>query len=212
MSIKLGEIKGLVKEEFNEVEFEGLSEKIKIKNYLSINEKITIIEIIVASSFIEDEETKIKKLNPVIKELLTDYYIVKSYSNLLDDELEEDKTVIYDMLKQGGLIEYIYTMINSDEIDYVLDNIENRIEEEQKFIDRKIENDKNIAVVVGKIFDRLKEFGVDIMGLLDGIDENKLELIKNYITSMSSNINENGMAGLNIKGMINDVKDIVKGS
>ena len=50
------------------------------------------------------------------------------------------------------------------------------------------------------------------MGLLDGIDENKLELIKNYITSMSSNINENGMAGLNIKGMINDVKDIVKGS
>ena len=200
MSIKYEEIKELVKDEINIVRFENLKEKIEVKYYLPILEKIGIIETIVDSSFIEDEETKLKRYNPIIKEVMTDYLIVKSYTNLIEDNLEEDIKNIYDILKQNSLIDLVYTAINKTEVDMIKNCVEERIKEEQRFI----ENKTNMGFIVEQLINKIKEFSKEAMSLVGEINENKLGLITNYSSTVN---NDNGFT---VKDILKNLKNIIE--
>ena len=200
MSIKYEEIKELVKDEINIVRFENLKEKIEVKYYLPILEKIGIIETIVDSSFIEDEETKLKRYNPIIKEVMTDYLIVKSYTNLIEDNLEEDIKNIYDILKQNSLIDLVYTAINKTEVDMIKNCVEERIKEEQRFI----ENKTNMGFIVEQLINKIKEFSKEAMSLVCEINENKLGLITNYFSTVN---NDNGFT---VKDILKNLKNIIE--
>jgi len=200
MSIKYEEIKELVKDEINIVRFENLKEKIEVKYYLPILEKIGIIETIVDSSFIEDEETKLKRYNPIIKEVMTDYLIVKSYTNLIEDNLEEDIKNIYDILKQNSLIDLVYTAINKTEVDMIKNCVEERIKEEQRFI----ENKTNMGFIVEQLINKIKEFSKEAMSLVGEINENKLGLITNYFSTVN---NDNGFT---VKDILKNLKNIIE--
>lgn len=99
--------------------------KIEVKQYLSIAEKMDIIERVVLGSYEEIEEVKI--FNSLLYDTIYNYLLAKFYTNLT---LPDDKVLeMYDILKSTGLIEAIIEAIPDDEFDFLNSHVENRISE-----------------------------------------------------------------------------------
>lgn len=133
---------------------------IEVKQYLSIDSKIDLIDRIVAGSYEEIEESKI--FNSVQYDILFTYLIAKYYTNL---NLSDDKVFeMYDILKSTGLINSILDVIPEEDFNYIKEHLESRINEVEKGIERRT----NIGYALDKF---LTNFNGDLSNAINVVEK-----------------------------------------
>lgn len=148
---------------FKEVKKDGVEDEIlitfadkdiKVKQYLDIESKLFFVENCVVPSF--QLKNGIFKHNPLIKEMLFTFNIVKLFTDI--DIPEDDFTKVYDAVTRSGLIEEIIDNIPNDEIDFLFNMIDESIEEEKEFILRQEEQEQSFGFITNKLIDKIMEF------------------------------------------------------
>lgn len=144
---------------FGDVEF-------KIFQYLPVIDKITIIKSCVDNSF--DEE---QKYDAALGDVSFNYYLAKFYTDL---KVEDEVTKMYDILKSSGLMDCIIENIPKSEINFLKENIEDRLSEE--FI--SIERENSFVNVVKKFLAEINGSIPKGIEALENFDPSKLEVLK----------------------------------
>jgi len=126
-------------------------EGVEIKLYLSTIEKRIIVDNII-NGCIEIDENSIMKVNFFNKKLISDISLVTNYTNLIfsDDNSIED----YDFLSQYKILNHIIKHIDSDELDFIYNMVEDELEQ-QIIIGNSLESvlSKGLNKLVEKIPD-----------------------------------------------------------
>ena len=101
---------------------------IEIKQYLPIENKRILIELVIKNSFIKDDRG-IDRFDATIKEVLLNFFIARDYTNLntMNDPFE-----MYDVLKSTGLMDFIKSNIPESELIQLQEMVEERIYEEYR--------------------------------------------------------------------------------
>ena len=103
--------------EVKTIEFNGF--EIEVKQYLPINDKLTII-----SNVINYASTEQNYSNPVQEDLFGTLEIIYAYTNIsFTDKQKEDPATLYDILLSSGLADAIINAIPSVEYKSVIDGI-----------------------------------------------------------------------------------------
>jgi len=141
---------------------------IEIKQYLDIISKVTLVDMVVASSIILDEDTGIKKLNRGYQEMMFDYLLIKNYTNL---DLTNDYTEVYDLFKKSGLLDLIIENIPDDEIDMLYFLVDEAIQNELD----AIEKENTFTNVVSKLIKQFSEMDFEkITEQLEGLKNSEI--------------------------------------
>lgn len=116
---------GVFKEK--EVEHEGI--KINVKQYLPVEEKRVIAELVTLNAFVDEENLYIRRFDFAIKEALLGYSIAKHYTNLqpMNDPFE-----MYDLLVSTKLLDVILSNIPESELRQLEEIVDERIAEEHR--------------------------------------------------------------------------------
>lgn len=149
--------------------------EIQVKQYLPIEDKLTIIESIISISFSEKEENKIKYYNTAVRAIAFDYFLAKYYTNLDIPDLDEvDIYTVYDILAQDNLINAIKFAIPKEELEFLNFHINKRIKEEF----RCINEEKTFLNVVSKFLNDINKSIPDFVKTINELDPEKIETIK----------------------------------
>ena len=126
MTIKVGEIREIDKdnEKVEIVEFGGL--EIKVNQYLPIQTKRTIAETIVHASFVSDKETGLNRFDRGLAEATWGYLIIKHYTNI---NTMKDPFAMYDSVKGNNILKAVELGIDNDEMGLLVEMVRNRISE-----------------------------------------------------------------------------------
>jgi hypothetical protein len=130
--------------------------EIQVKQYLPIESKIELIQLIINTSFIKNEETNLSQLNPCFKELLYNYFLVKFYTDL---SLNNEYSNQYDLLKSSGLLDQIISVIPIEELELLNDLLIRSIK--QEFY--RIEQERSFNGIVNKLMNIIKDFDIEKM-------------------------------------------------
>ena len=121
---------------------DDLELEINVKQYLPIQEKKELIELMNINSFDN------KKYDNLLKDISYDILLTKYYTNI---NLPQDNSIAYNALKSCGLIDVIKSAIPECELEFINKNINSRIEEEKI----KIEKDNQLSTVIKEFLDNL---------------------------------------------------------
>lgn len=173
---KVNEVKTLkFGEKDNEIEFE-------LTQYISIDAKRTIVELISARVFIEDELRELNYLDSSLYEILMTFCVMKYYTNI--DEMD-DLFDMYDAVTSTGLVDFVKDNLPEGELESIEDMIDVRVEEEFRL--QEIANstgyqlDSIMDMLIRKItesLDGMKNFDVDglnVFGKGEAIEDAKQE-------------------------------------
>lgn len=133
---------------------------IKIKDYLPIDGKIEMINLVVENSM--DKETGI--VNRLNAELLFQYLVIKLYTDI---ELNMDNfTEEYDILESNGIIDIVFSNIPKNEIETLIEYLEMTIDYHNK-------ENNNLIIFLDKLSKSLENKLQNIFKLMDEIDLDK---------------------------------------
>ena len=157
------------------------NEKIAIKQYLPISNKIDLVQIALQQS-LEDG---------VYNEgLLTAYfhtYLVMFYTDLeFTDEEKQDILSIYDILETNGIIEKVCNAIPKVEFDDLVDLLNGQ----QK---NNIEFKQSAAYLIGQFINMLPEQMEKVADIVNNFDPSKYQAVVDFATAANGgrNINTN---------------------
>lgn len=104
--------------DFGTKEFKIGNNVITVKQYLSVEDKMSLISEVINNAV--DNSTIIQ---PTMLEVLTDVIIVKYYTNI--DFVDEELTFgqLYDILETNGIIESVVELIPEDDYKFIMRNI-----------------------------------------------------------------------------------------
>ena len=185
--ISMDLIKGIGTEKSKTFEYEGF--EIEVKEYLPIEKKRIMVELIVKNAFIYEDERKLSKLDGAIKEVMFDFFIVKYYTNLVP---MEDSFEMYDVLKVTGLIDLIKRSIPELEIKGIEDFLEDRIAQEYRLAElessigyRLQDTVASLNRTLSESIKAMAEFDpTKLQTLLSFIDEGKKEALNREISHL----------------------------
>lgn len=201
--VKVTAIKNWVKDDGN---FENLG--VKVKEYLPINDKLTLVHRILLYSTIEEDG--IQKVNAVYKRLFYEIEMIRAYSNLdfstidklrnsdnaEDNEKYSDKlTEYYDLIKSNGILDIVLGMIDIEEVRFIDECLREQIAENNRV-------NNSIAGVVGGALNRL----IDRLPTGDEMEK----LIQNTFTNLK-NVDPKQLQFLSQAIGWNNGLDVVKG-
>lgn len=112
------------------------NKNITVLQYAGVLDKMLIVDLVCQTKTI-DENGNVT-YNHMLKEIITEYLLVKTYTkNIIDDgvldDLSFDKIFVeYDELSESGVIQKVITNIPQREIDMIYRSIDNQIEENTK--------------------------------------------------------------------------------
>ena len=92
-----------------EIEFE-------IKKYIPYKEKRVIIESVIEAGYDVDVKTVIQKLDESTMDVVREYLIVKSYTDI---PLSDDILEMYDLITYSGLKDFVISKISEKELDEI---------------------------------------------------------------------------------------------
>ena len=94
-------------------------QNIEVKQYLPVNEKLTVI-----SNVINNSADDYSFANPVKIKVFTELEIIYNYTNInFTDKQKEDGAKLYDLLFSSGLIEEIFNVIPYTERENIIDGV-----------------------------------------------------------------------------------------
>jgi hypothetical protein len=98
---------------------------IEIKQYLPMQEKLNLMSKVINLSHDKDSNYS----NPVKVDIYTKLNIIENYTNItFTDKQKEDVCKLYDLFKENGLMEEIFSAIPEQEIMEIEDSIKKAIE------------------------------------------------------------------------------------
>lgn len=128
------------------------------------------------------EEDGFKRVDSAMKRLAIEFSICNQVSNI--DMFDEDNVALYDSLKESGTIEHILNNLNPNEVTFITDCINEKIEEMYK-VDNSLQGvvAQGLNKLLAKIPDNkgmtklIKEFTKQF----DKLDPDKLKFVKEVI-------------------------------
>ena len=156
-------------------------EGVEIKLYLSTIEKRIIVDNII-NGCIEIDENSIMKVNFFNKKLISDISLITNYTNLIfsDDNSIED----YDFLSQYKILNHIIKHIDSDELDFIYNMVEDELEQ-QIIIGNSLESviAKGLNKLIDKIPDEksMNKLINNLPKVLNKIKPENLEILKQFV-------------------------------
>ena len=107
---------------FNDIEIE-------VKQYLPINETISLIE-----NIINNSATELKFYSPALVHLFYALEIIYNYTNIsFTDKQKEEPTKLYDTIVSSGLWNAIEEAIPEDELDFICEALDDTINSVYKY-------------------------------------------------------------------------------
>lgn len=166
-------LKCKINDSISHIEFNG--ETIEVKQYLPIQEKLTLIGDVVMQAHEQDANYS----NPVKADVFTDLEIVFAYTNIsFTEKQKEDLPKLYDTLKSSGLLKTIIDAIPGEEYCGIWAGVENSIEAIYKY-------QNSVLGILDTIKTDYSDLDFDITQLKNNIaDPNNLTLIKDILTKL----------------------------
>lgn len=101
-------------------EFTYNNQVIEVKEYLPINEKLTLI-----SNVINAAQDSMQYANPVKVEIFTSLEILYNYTNIsFTEKQKEDPAKLYDLLEGNGIINKVISLIPEEEYKFLINSID----------------------------------------------------------------------------------------
>lgn len=158
--ISFNKLKCKINDEIKVIDFNG--EKIEVKQYLPVQEKLGLIGRVVMLSHEEDANYS----NPVKSDVFTDLEIVFAYTNIsFTEKQKEDLPKLYDSLLSSGLLDLIFENIPAVELIIINDGVKESIEAIYKYQN-------------------------SILGIMDSLRNNYSDLENIDIEGMHNSLNE----------------------
>lgn len=107
---------------FNDIEIE-------IKQYLPINETISLVE-----NIINNSATELKFYSPALVHLFYTLEVIYNYTNIsFTDKQKEEPAKLYDTIVSSGLWNAIEEVIPEDELDFICETLDDSIDSVYKY-------------------------------------------------------------------------------
>ena len=149
--------------------------KIEVLNYLPLEEKLSLISIILQNC----KENGI--YNKAKVDALFHLYLVYEYTNLsFTDKQREDEMKIYDTLQSNGFIDMMLTHINEHEYTELLGYLNKQIEMELRYT-------TTVASVLNKFIDDLPAQADAMKNIIDNFDKDKYQEVIRFAEAANGN-------------------------
>jgi hypothetical protein len=153
--------------------------EIKIKKYIPFVEKQVLVQRVVDLCLDFDQDTNMVKVNFFNKKLSIDSQIILMYTDL--EFAEEDFIKQYDFLVENNYFDYIFSQINSSELDMIYEAVEHEIEQAIQ-LNNSIEGilAKGINKIVEKLPNdkQLKSLSKSLVKDINKLDWDRLPILK----------------------------------
>ena len=161
------------KEDIKEINFND--NIIEVKQYLSIQDKLDLIDITL-------QKAKEDRLyNPLKIDMYFHLNLIYLYTNItFTDKQREDEIKLYDILESNGLIDMIVAVIPEKEYDELLNKINEKIENELKY-------NTTAAAIISKIIDDLPENAAAAQKIVNTFDKDKYQAVVDFARSANGN-------------------------
>ena len=164
--ITYSNLKLKTKEEVKEIDFNG--NKIEINQYLSIKDKIDLIDITLQKS----KEENI--YNPIKVDMYFHLHLIYLYTNIsFTEKQREDESKLYDALESNGLINAVVAEIPEKEYNDLLKLTDERIETEMKY-------STTLAGIISQIIETLPEATQKAADIMKEFDPSKFQEVINF--------------------------------
>lgn len=161
------------KEDIKEINFND--NIIEVKQYLSIQDKLDLIDITL-------QKAKEDRLyNPLKIDMYFHLNLIYLYTNItFTDKQREDEIKLYDILESNGLIDMIVAVIPEKEYGELLNKINEKIENELKY-------NTTAAAIISKIIDDLPENAAAAQKIVNTFDKDKYQAVVDFARSANGN-------------------------
>jgi hypothetical protein len=159
----------------NEIPVQIGEETISVKQYLPVQEKLTLIGNVVEQAHEQDANYS----NPVKADVYTELEMVFAYTNIsFTDKQKEDLPKLYDMLKSSGVIDMVMKNLPENEINAIFSGVWRSIESIYKY-------QNSILGILDTISTDYASLDLDASEIQKKIaDPQNLELVKNVLTKL----------------------------
>lgn len=169
--ITYSSLKLKINEDIKEIDFNN--NKIEIKQYLSISDKIDLVDITLQKS----KENKI--YNPLKVNMYFHLHLVYLYSNIsFTDKQKEDEEKLFDVLESSGLIDKIIEAIPEREYTELLKMTNDKIETELKYC-------TTAAAIIENIIHDLPLQAERLTEVMKEIDLDKYQNVLNFAKAIN---------------------------
>ena len=173
--ITYSSLKLKLKEEIKEIDFNG--NKIEVKQYIPINDKIDLIDITLQKS----QEDRL--YNPLKVNMYFHLNLIYLYTNItFTDKQREDEEKLYDILDSNGLIDIIVQAIPEKEYVDLLNKTAEKIENELKY-------NTTAASIIAKLINDLPKNADFAANIVDNFNPEKYQAVIDFAKAANGNRN-----------------------
>ena len=175
--ITYSSLKLKTKDEIKEIDFNG--NKIEVKQYLPITDKIDLIDITLQKSR-ED-----RLYNPLKVNMYFHLHLIYLYTNItFTDKQKEDEEKLYDVLDSNGLINAVVAAMPESEYTDLLNKTAEKIDNELKY-------NTTAAALVSKIINDLPAQAEAMANIVDNFDPSKYQAVVDFAKAANGGRNIN---------------------
>lgn len=155
-------------------EFTYNDQTIEVKEYLPINEKLTLI-----SNVINAAQDSMQYANPVKVEIFTSLEILYNYTNIgFTEKQKEDPAKLYDLLEGNGIINKVISLIPEEEYKFLI----NSIDECVKAVYAYVNSTRGIMESIVNDYENTNLDATEIESKIKNPEN--LELLRNILTKL----------------------------
>lgn len=171
--ITYSNLKLKIKDEIKEIDFNG--NKIEVKQYLPISDKIDLIDITLQKSLDG------RLYNPLKVNMYFHLNLIYLYSNITFTEKQrENEEKLYDILESNGLINMIIEAIPEYEYEDLLNKTAEKIENELKY-------NTTTAAILERFINDLPEQAEAAANIVENFDPEKYQAVVNFAKAANGN-------------------------
>ena len=173
--ITYSSLKLKLKDEIKEIDFNG--NKIEVKQYLSINDKIDLVDITL-------QKAKENRLyDPLKVNMYFHLNLIYLYTNIsFTDKQREDEMKLYDILDSNGLINAVIAAIPENEYEDLLNKTSEKIDNELKY-------HTTTAAILDKVIDDLPKNADLAANIVDNFNPEKYQAVIDFAKAANGNRN-----------------------
>ena len=173
--ITYSSLKLKLKDEIKEIDFNG--NKIEVKQYLSINDKIDLVDITL-------QKAKENRLyDPLKVNMYFHLNLIYLYTNIsFTDKQREDEMKLYDILDSNGLINAVIAAIPENEYEDLLNKTSEKIDNELKY-------NTTAAAIVAKLVDDLPKNAQVAADIVENFNPEKYQAVIDFAKAANGNRN-----------------------
>lgn len=164
--ITYASLKLKVKDDIKTFDFNG--NEIEVKQFLSIQDKIDLVDITL-------QKAKENNLyNPIKIDMYFHLYLIYLYTNIsFTEKQREDEYKLYDVLESNGLVDLVLQYINEEEYLDLIEKIKEKVKMELKY-------GNTIASVISKVINDLPKNAETMQNIIDNFDQEKYQAVLDF--------------------------------